>query len=140
MAELIRNPDKLKQIQVELDDSVGRHRRVEESDINHLPYLHAVVKEVLRLYPVGPLMIPHRASMFCEIEGFLIPKDTEVLVNVWALGRDPTVWKEHSKFMPQRFLEGDKFKDIKGKILSSYHLEQGEEYAWGFLWLIKCFI
>ncbi|GLJ31908.1 hypothetical protein SUGI_0642260 [Cryptomeria japonica] len=76
MVELIRNPDKLKIIQVELEDSV-----------------------------TGPLMIPHRATSSCEIEGFLIPKDTQVLVNVWALRRDPTVWKEPSKFMPERFLE-----------------------------------
>nr|AKH41024.1 cytochrome P450 CYP76AA24 [Thuja plicata] len=116
MAELIRNPDKMKKIQVELEEFVGRNRRVEESDIDHLPYLQAVVKEVLRLYPAGPLMIPHRAATSCEIEGFLIPKNTQVLVNVWAMGRDPNVWKEPTKFMPERFLEGEKAsKDFKGQ-------------------------
>ncbi|GLJ31910.1 hypothetical protein SUGI_0642290 [Cryptomeria japonica] len=116
MGELIRNPDKMKKTQVELDETVGRNRRVEESDIEHLPYLHAVVKEILRLYPAGPLMIPHRAATSCEIEGFVIPKDTQVMVNVWAMGRDPNVWKEPSKFMPERFLEGEGAKmEFKGQ-------------------------
>ncbi|XP_057859141.1 cytochrome P450 76C2 [Cryptomeria japonica] len=116
LAELIHNPDKMKKVQVELEEVVGHSRRVEESDIEHLLYLHAVVKEVLRLYPAGPLLIPHRATSSCEIEGFLIPKDTQVWVNVWAIGRDPAVWKEPCKFMPERFLEGEKAKkDFKGQ-------------------------
>ena len=58
MAELIRNPEQMKRAQTELDEVVGRDRRVEESDIDRLPYLRAVVKEVLRLHPVAPLLIP----------------------------------------------------------------------------------
>ncbi|KAH9323089.1 hypothetical protein KI387_017728, partial [Taxus chinensis] len=62
MAELIHRPHIMKLVQAEVDQVVGRNRRVEESDIDSLPYLHAVVKEVLRLHPAGPLMIPHRAD------------------------------------------------------------------------------
>jgi cytochrome P450 len=62
MAELICNPEKMKRAQAELDEVVGRNRRVEESDTERLPYLRAVVKEVLRLHPVAPLLIPHRAD------------------------------------------------------------------------------
>nr|AKH41021.1 cytochrome P450 CYP76AA21 [Thuja plicata] len=116
MAELIHNPDKMKKAQVELEEVVGHSRRVEECDIDNLPYLHAVVKEVLRMYPAGPLLIPHRATSSCEIEGFVIPKDTQLWVNAWAVGRDPAVWNAPSKFMPQRFLEGEKAKlDFKGQ-------------------------
>nr|AKH41020.1 cytochrome P450 CYP76AA20 [Thuja plicata] len=116
MAELIHNPDKMEKVQGELEEVVGHSRRVEESDTDHLPYLHAVVKEVLRLYPPGPLLIPHKASSSCEIGGSVIPKDTQVWVNVWAIARDPGVWKEPSKFMPERFLEGEGAKmDFKGQ-------------------------
>jgi len=107
MAELICNPEKMKRAQAELDEVVGRNRRVEESDTERLPYLRAVVKEVLRLHPVAPLLIPHRADSDCEIEGFVIPKHTQVIVNVWAIGRDPSIWNEPSKFVPERFIDSE---------------------------------
>lgn len=105
MAELIRNPEKMKRAQAELDEVVGRHRMVEESDAERLPYLRAVVKEVFRLHPAVPFLIPHRADERCEIGGFMIPKHSQMIVNVWAIGRDPSIWKETAKFMPERFLE-----------------------------------
>eukprot|EP00253_Pinus_taeda_P000308 PITA_00308 len=116
MAELIRNPEKMKRAQAELDQVVGRNRRVEESDTESLPYLCAVVKEVLRLHPVGPLLLPHRAVTACEIGGYLIPKDTQVIVNVWAIGRDPSIWNEPSKFVPERFMDSKMSSvDFKGQ-------------------------
>eukprot|EP01018_Ginkgo_biloba_P018190 Gb_34291 [translate_table: standard] len=107
MAELIRNPHTLKRVQAELEEVVGRHRKVEESDTERLPYLHAVVKEVFRLHPSAPLLIQHRAESSCEIAGFVIPKGAEVLVNVWAIGRDPNIWKEPLTFDPERFWESE---------------------------------
>ncbi|KAH9302165.1 hypothetical protein KI387_013748, partial [Taxus chinensis] len=77
MAELIHRPHIMKLVQTELDQVVDRNRRVEESDIERLPYLHAVVKEVLRLHPAAPFMIPHRADSSCEVAGFGIPKHTQ---------------------------------------------------------------
>ncbi|GLJ32053.1 hypothetical protein SUGI_0645430 [Cryptomeria japonica] len=50
---------------------------VEESDMDQLPYFRAVVKEVLRLHPPGPLMMPHSAQSSCEVAGFVIPKHTQ---------------------------------------------------------------
>ena len=105
MAELICNPEKMKRAQAELDEVVGCNKRVEESYTDCLPYLRAVVKEVLRLHPVAPLLIPHRADSNCEIDGFVIPKNTQVIVNVWAIGRDPAIWNEPSKFVPERFID-----------------------------------
>jgi len=105
MAELICNPEKMKRAQAELDEVVGRNRRVEESDTDRLPYLRAVVKEVFRLHPVAPLLVPHRADSSFEIGRFVIPKDTQIIVNMWAIGRDPAIWNEPSKFVPERFLD-----------------------------------
>ena len=61
MAEVFRNPRIMKKAQAELEEVIGKDRRVEESDIDRLPYLHAVVKEVFRLHPPVPLLVPHRA-------------------------------------------------------------------------------
>jgi len=104
MAELIHNPDKMKRAQAELEELISRNRMVEESDSDRLPYLRAVVKEVFRLHPVVPLLLPHRAVSSCEIEGFVIPKHSQVLVNVWGMGRDPRIWKQPLKFIPERFI------------------------------------
>ncbi|GLJ32330.1 hypothetical protein SUGI_0650570 [Cryptomeria japonica] len=110
MAEFIRNPIKLNRVRQELDEVVGCKRRVEESDLDRLPYLHAAVKEIFRLHPAGPLLVPRKAGSSFEIGGFLIPKDSEVMVNVWGIGRDPSIWKNPLEFMPERFLEGESSK------------------------------
>jgi cytochrome P450 len=104
IAEAIRNPRVMKKVQAELEEVIGKDRRVEETDIDRLPYLQAVVKEVFRLHPPAPLLIPHRAESTCEVAGYMIPKDTQVLVNAWAIGRDPIIWNEPLEFKPERFM------------------------------------
>nr|AKH41026.1 cytochrome P450 CYP76AA26 [Thuja plicata] len=116
MAEFIRNPQKLNRIRQELDEVIGCNRKVEESDLDHLPYLHAAVKEIFRLHPPAPMLLPHRAESSCETGGFVIPKDSQVLVNVWAIARDPAIWRDPSEFMPERFLGGENSKiDYRGQ-------------------------
>ncbi|WVZ60390.1 hypothetical protein U9M48_010424 [Paspalum notatum var. saurae] len=112
MAELVRNPTVQEKLQEELDRVVGRHRVLLETDFLNLPYLQAVVKESLRLHPPTPLMLPHKASTGVKIAGYDIPKGANVIVNVWAVARDPKVWDNPMEFRPERFLEEN--IDIKG--------------------------
>jgi 5-O-(4-coumaroyl)-D-quinate 3'-monooxygenase len=112
MAELIRNPRVQKKLQEELDRVVGRDRVMSETDFQTLPYLQAVVKESLRLHPPTPLMLPHKASTSVKIGGYNVPKGANVMVNVWAVARDPKVWSNPLEFRPERFLEEN--IDIKG--------------------------
>ncbi|EES03767.1 hypothetical protein BDA96_03G353500 [Sorghum bicolor] len=112
MAELLRNPRVQEKLQEELDDVVGRDRVLSETDFPNLPYLQAVVKESLRLHPPTPLMLPHRASASVKIAGYDIPKGANVVVNVWAVARDPAVWDDPLEFRPERFLREN--IDIKG--------------------------
>ncbi|KAF3440441.1 hypothetical protein FNV43_RR18725 [Rhamnella rubrinervis] len=107
LAELIRNPDILKKVQKELETKVGVERMVEESDLESLDYLNMVVKETLRLHPAGPLMLPHKAREDCTINGFHIPQNASVIINAWAIGRDPHAWTEPNKFFPERFVKSD---------------------------------
>lgn len=104
MAELLRKPAVIRKAQAELDEIVGQDKRMEESDIVKLPYLQAIVKEVLRLHPAAPLIVPRRADSSCEIGGYVVPENTQVFVNIWGIGRDPRVWKEPLEFKPERFL------------------------------------
>eukprot|EP00253_Pinus_taeda_P019755 PITA_19755 len=134
MTELVRNPEIMERVQAELDGVVGRKRMVEESDMDRLPYLHAVMKEVLRLHPPVPLLLPHRADSRCEIGGFVIPKHSQVLVNVWAIGRDPAIWNEPLKFAPGRFMGEDKMShlDFKGQHFDLIPFGAGRRMCVGF--------
>ncbi|MCO5562005.1 hypothetical protein L7F22_015631 [Adiantum nelumboides] len=104
LAELLANPEKLKRAQEELVSVVGKARPISELDIPQLPYLQAIMKETLRLHPVGPLLIPHFTNEACKIFNYDIPSNTLAFVNVWAIGRDPNTWKDPLKFYPERFL------------------------------------
>ncbi|KAK7411349.1 hypothetical protein VNO78_02782 [Psophocarpus tetragonolobus] len=112
IAELIRNPRIMDQVQQELDTVVGRDRNVKEEDLAHLPYLQAVVKETFRLHPSTPLSLPRVAAKSCEIFGYHIPKGATLLVNVWAIARDPNEWTDPLDFKPERFLSGSEKADV----------------------------
>ncbi|ESW27239.1 hypothetical protein PHAVU_003G185500 [Phaseolus vulgaris] len=116
MAELIRNPRSMVRVRQEIDSVVGEDRLVTELDLPHLPYLQAVVKETFRLHPPTPLSIPRISEESCEIFGYHIPKGATLLVNVWAIGRDPKEWSDPLEFKPERFLLGGEKGgvDVKG--------------------------
>nr|UAK14957.1 cytochrome P450 76C10 [Iberis amara] len=113
MAELLSNPKTLARAQSEIDHVIGQNGVVQESDISQLPYLQAVVKETFRLHPAVPFLLPRKADTDVEVLGFMVPKDSQILVNVWAIGRDSSVWENPTRFEPERFL--GKEIDVKGK-------------------------
>ena len=104
MSELLINPEKLEKLKEELRRVVGEKNQVQESDIPRLPYFEAVMKEVFRLHPPGPLLLPRKAERDVQVGGYTIPKDTQILVNAWAIGRDPSIWPNPEAFEPERFL------------------------------------
>ncbi|KAM7485737.1 hypothetical protein LguiA_001746 [Lonicera macranthoides] len=112
---LLNNKNTLKMVQEELDLHVGKERQVEESDIKNLVYLQAVFKETLRLYPAGPLSAPHESIEDCVVGGYHIPKGTRLLINVWKIHRDPSIWSDPSEFHPERFLTSHKEVDFRGQ-------------------------
>nr|WET52777.1 cytochrome P450 76AH20 [Ajuga reptans] len=113
MSELLLNPDKQAKLREELKSVVGEGKEVRESDVARLPYLQAVIKEVMRYHPPGPLLLPRAAVTDQEVGGYLIPKGAQILTNVWAMGRDPSIWENPESFEPERFL--DKRIDFKGQ-------------------------
>jgi cytochrome P450 len=110
MAELLQNPKKLKKARKELQQVINKDEDPKDLDINKLPYLQAVVKETLRLHPSAPILV-HKSISDVDLCGFKVPKDTQVLVNVWSMGRDSSIWTDPNVFLPERFLEcGEVFR------------------------------
>ncbi|PIA53462.1 hypothetical protein AQUCO_00900210v1 [Aquilegia coerulea] len=117
LAELINQPDIFDKAREEIDSVVGKSRLVEESDIQNLPYLQAIVKETLRLHPTAPLIV-RESTEDCKIGEYNIPKKTRLFVNVWAIGRDPKHWDNPLEFRPNRFLtegSGKSQLDVRGQ-------------------------
>ncbi|KAK1668003.1 hypothetical protein QYE76_056162 [Lolium multiflorum] len=113
MSELIRNPLVLKKVQEELRMVAGGNDRVQPEDMPKLSYLKMVVKETLRLYPSVPLLLPRETMRHIKIGGYDVPAKTRVLVNAWAIGRDPASWGEDAgEFNPDRFV--DKEVNLQG--------------------------
>ncbi|KAL5563410.1 hypothetical protein UlMin_033157 [Ulmus minor] len=103
MVELLKNQKSMMMVKEELAREI-KQEVVKECDLPKLKYLDACVKEILRLHPPGPLFLPHRAAETCQVMNYTIPKDTEIIVNFWAIGRDPKYWEDPLVFKPERFL------------------------------------
>lgn len=104
ISELIRNPEVMAKAQAEVRQVLKEKDCFEESDLNKLKYLKAVIKESFRLHPPVPL-IARKATEERKINGYEIPVNSRILINAMAIGRDPDYWTDPEKFEPERFLE-----------------------------------
>ncbi|KAL4618704.1 hypothetical protein ACB092_06G030000 [Castanea dentata] len=105
MSEMIKNPSVMKKAQAEVREVFNRKGRVDETFISEMIYLNLVIKETLRLHPPVPLLLPRECQEKCRLNGYEIPVKTKVIVNAWAIGRDPKHWTKAEKFHPERFLD-----------------------------------
>nr|CAB3448987.1 unnamed protein product [Digitaria exilis] len=108
MAKLLQNPETMKKLKEQLNSVLGSKECVEYADVDSVPYLQAVVKETLRLYAVVPL-VPNKVEETVEIQGHIIPKGSNVIVNLWAIQHNAKVWTDPFKFIPERFLQCKEF-------------------------------
>ncbi|KAK8333856.1 hypothetical protein V6Z11_A10G234200 [Gossypium hirsutum] len=92
MAELLKHPNAMKKVQEEVRNVVGNKLKVDAEDV-----------KTLRLHPAGPLLLPRQTSASVKFGGYDIPSNTTVLINAWAIQRDPKWWENPEEFIPERF-------------------------------------
>ncbi|XP_059283660.1 premnaspirodiene oxygenase-like [Lycium ferocissimum] len=104
LSELMRSPSVMEKAQAEVREVFKRKKTCnDDTDLEKLNYLKLVVKETLRLHPPTPLLVPRECREETQIDGFTIPLKSKVMVNVWAIGRDPESWEDPECFIPERF-------------------------------------
>ncbi|KAK6942390.1 Cytochrome P450 [Dillenia turbinata] len=116
MHELLLHPDTMSKAREELQAKQGtgmQQGQLRELEALQLPYLQAIIKETLRLHVPIPFLVPHRSECEVKIKDYIIPKDTQILVNAWAMARDPNEWEKPNNFTPERFLGSG--LDFKGR-------------------------
>ncbi|KAK9073552.1 hypothetical protein SSX86_007876 [Deinandra increscens subsp. villosa] len=104
MSELIKHPRVMKKLQQEVTEVAQGRSTISEDDLDKMKYLKAVVKEALRLHAPLPLLLAREARNGVNLMGYDIPPGTQVIINAWAIGRDPVSWNEPEEFKPERFL------------------------------------
>ncbi|KAJ7723619.1 cytochrome P450 [Mycena maculata] len=101
---MLANPEAQKKAQDEIDSVVGHGHLPGFDDEPSLPYISALVKEVLRWKPVTPIGVPHFLPVEDEYRGYRIPAGSVVMANSWAILHDETMYPDPYAFKPERFL------------------------------------
>ncbi|XWS30820.1 hypothetical protein CRYUN_Cryun23aG0023400 [Craigia yunnanensis] len=117
MSNLLNHSEVLKKARAEIDSQIGVENLIDEPDVFKLHYLQSIIFETLRLYPVVPLLVPHMPSSDCTIAGYNVPRDAIVLVNAWAIHRDPKLWDDPTSFKPERFENDEKLREYSHKLM-----------------------
>ncbi|GAV80372.1 p450 domain-containing protein [Cephalotus follicularis] len=103
MTQLARHPRVMNKAQEEVRKVASSSGKVDESHLQYLHYLKAVIKETMRLHPPVPLLVPRESMKTCVLDGYEIRAKTRVLINTYAIGRDPKSWDNPLEYNPERF-------------------------------------
>ncbi|KAK1215347.1 hypothetical protein PQX77_022053 [Marasmius sp. AFHP31] len=102
---MLWHPRILEKAREEIDRVVGETRLPTYEDEDKLPYIAAIIKEVLRCRPPFPVGAPHRSTEDTTYKGYFIPKGSVVIGNVWALNLDPSRFGNPTEFNPDRWMQ-----------------------------------
>ncbi|KAJ7509664.1 cytochrome P450 [Mycena galericulata] len=119
---ILANPEVQKKAQTEIDSVTGGEALPRFEDQDAMPYVSALVKELLRWKNVTPFAVPHFLTAEDEYRGYRLPAGSIVLGNAWALLHDEAVYPDPHAFKPERFL-------LNGKLNPAV---KGPESAFGF--------
>jgi len=109
--QMVLRPEIQRKAQFEVDSHLGRDRLPEYSDKLNMPYIEALILELYRCFPVVPLGVPRAVRTSDEYKGMFIPGGATMLVNIWAILRDPTAYPDPHTFKPERWLKDGKIDE-----------------------------
>ncbi|KAL7191865.1 hypothetical protein ACSBR2_023861 [Camellia fascicularis] len=104
LADLLKHPKVLKELQNEMQRIGNDKQYITENDLEKIHYLKVVIKETMRLHPPIPLLVPRRSTRDVKLMGYDIAAGTQVITSAWAIGRNPLSRDEPEEFRPERFL------------------------------------
>jgi cytochrome P450 len=113
-------PDIQRKGQEAVDVALGGERLPDFSDFGRIPYIDAIISEVLRWKPPLPLSVPHGATEDDYYNGFLIPKGSIVVANICAISQDENLYGPNTDmFVPERFMTPNSKKGVVDTQLNS---------------------
>ncbi|KAF9077446.1 cytochrome P450 [Rhodocollybia butyracea] len=101
---MTQHPDIQSKARAEIDQVIGRDRLPVFEDRQSLPHVESIYREIMRMHPPMPVDAAHLSTEDDFYQGYHIPKGCQVIANIWSFNRDPNVFPEPDKFMPERFL------------------------------------
>ena len=139
LLHMLHRPEIQKRCQNELDSVIGPDDILTMEDWHKLPYFNAVFYETQRCTSLSALGVTRSPNKTTTLNGYVIPKQSIVMPNVYAIHRDKTIWENPEEFNPDRWLdENGQFKLHQGFMLWGFSPRNciGENYSKTQLFLI----
>ncbi|GBP37968.1 Probable cytochrome P450 304a1 [Eumeta japonica] len=136
---ILYQPGLQERIHEEIDRVVGRDRLPTIDDRNNMPFLEGCLREMMRIEPIVPLGLPHRALKNVQIGGYDVPENTMICINYIHLHMDKDIWGDPENFRPDRYIVDGKLCVAKDKSLpfgAGKRLCAGETYARNSMFLV----
>ncbi|KAH7143558.1 cytochrome P450 [Dactylonectria macrodidyma] len=127
MEAMMMFPDVMKKAQSEIDNVVNDRLPV-FSDIEQIPYVRCLMKELWRWRPPVALGHPHITTRDIEYRGYRIPKGASLHLNAWAIGHDPARHEDPERFWPERYMH-DKTTTMQS--INSSDVSTRDHFAFG---------
>jgi cytochrome P450 len=105
MILLANHSDIQRRIHEEIDKVVPRSRLPSLDDKANLPLVEASILELMRIKTLVPLAVPHKTIGETYVDGYYVPPNTTILVNLFSAHMDPEIWHDPENFHPDRFLD-----------------------------------
>ncbi|GJC77449.1 cytochrome P450 monooxygenase yanC [Colletotrichum liriopes] len=126
---LAKHPEFQEKARVELDRLCGTERVPKWTDFNDLPYVNCIVKEGLRIRPVIPAGIPHRAKQDHWYDGMLIPAGSTIFIPAYALNHSSDSSPDPSNYNPDHFLP--QANKLAPELAAASRYSERDHYSYG---------
>jgi cytochrome P450 len=100
-------PEIMRKAQHEIDTVVGLDRPIQFADRHNLPYVQALLMDLIRIADIHPVGVVHSASEDVELDGYLIPKGAFIFPNLHHVHHDPAYWEKPNELYPEHWLDSN---------------------------------